>query len=165
VKEQATEIASAVGDELRATAEDQKLRGVEAMQGFVRAINSAAGELESQSPMVARYVRDAAQTMDGLSKNIRGRSATELMQAASDLARSQPAVFFAGAVAAGFALSRFLKSSASHGNGQNTAGSTGNEAARQSSPYGTSQPSGASGSFGQNRPQPSTAGGSTSRGY
>jgi hypothetical protein len=30
----------------------------------------------------------------------------------SDFARRQPAVFFAGAIAAGFALSRFAKSSA-----------------------------------------------------
>jgi hypothetical protein len=61
---------------------------------------------------VARYVRDAAKQVDSLSSNIRGRSVTELMQAATDLAHSQPAVFFAGAMAAGFALSRFLKSSA-----------------------------------------------------
>ena len=37
------------------------------------------------------------------------------MKAATELARSQPMLFIGGAVAAGFALSRFLKSSA---NGQ-----------------------------------------------
>jgi hypothetical protein len=83
------------------------------MQGFARAITTAAGELEGQSPMVARYVRDVGKQVEVLSQNLRGRSITDLMGAASDLARAQPVVFIAGAVAAGFALSRFLKSSAS----------------------------------------------------
>jgi hypothetical protein len=125
-KEQASEFAADVGHELTKTAEEQKVRGVEAIQGFARAINSAAGDLEAQSPMVARYVRDAAKQVDGLSHNIHGRSVTELMQAATDLARAQPALFFAGAMAAGFALSRFLKSSAprsdSGGDGRTTSG-------------------------------------------
>jgi hypothetical protein len=113
VKEQASEFAADVGEELSHTAEEQKIRGVEAMQGFARAITTAAGELEGQSPLVARYVRDAGKQVEVLSRNLHGRSITDLMDAASDLARSQPVVFIAGAVAAGFALSRFLKSSRS----------------------------------------------------
>jgi hypothetical protein len=124
-KAQASEFAADVGHELGHSAEQQKARGVEAMQGFARAINSAAGELEGQSPMVARYVRDAAHNVENLSNNLRGKSVTELMRAASDLARSQPAVFIAGAVASGFALSRFLKSSATR---------TGADASSSSSP-------------------------------
>jgi hypothetical protein len=112
VKAQASEFGADVGHELNQVAEAQKIRGVEAMQGLARAADSAARELERQSPMVARYVRDAGKQVEGFSNNIRGRSATELMHAATDLARSQPALFFAGALAAGFALSRFLKSSA-----------------------------------------------------
>jgi hypothetical protein len=122
-KEQASAFAADVGHELNQSAEEQKVRGVEAIQGFARAMTSAAGELEGQSPMVARYVRDAAQQVETLSGNLRGRSVTELMQAASDVARSQPLVFLAGAVASGFALSRFLKSSASrNGGSQGVAG-------------------------------------------
>jgi hypothetical protein len=112
-KEQASEFATHVGHELNHSAEEQKVRGAEAIQGFARAINSAAGELEGQSPMVARYVRDAAQQVETLSGNLRSKSVTDLMQEASNLARSQPMLFIAGAVASGFALSRFLKSSAS----------------------------------------------------
>jgi hypothetical protein len=80
-------------------------------------MNSAAGELEGQSPMVSRYVRDAAQQVEALSGNLRSKSVPDLMHAASDLARSQPLLFIAGAVASGFALSRFLKSSASRSSG------------------------------------------------
>ena len=112
-KGQATEFAADVGHELKETAEQQKTRGVDALKGFAHAIETAAGELESQSPGVARHIRNAARSVEGLSNNLRSRNVDELMHAASDLARSQPAVFIAGAVAAGFVLSRFLKSSAS----------------------------------------------------
>lgn len=112
VKEQASQLASDVGHELSKTAEQQKTRGVEAIHGFARAITAAASELERQSPHIAQYVREAAHRVEGLSSNISGRDVQELMKAASDLARSQPLLFIGGAVAAGFALSRFLKSSA-----------------------------------------------------
>ena len=112
VQQQATDFASDIGHELSKTAEDQKTRGVEAIQGFTRVINTAADQLESQSPLVARYVRDAAEKVEGLSENISSRNVQELLKATSDLARAQPLLFLGGAVAAGFALSRFLKSSA-----------------------------------------------------
>jgi hypothetical protein len=82
------------------------------MQGFARAISCAADELEGQSPRVAKSVRDAAGKIEGLSDNLSHRSVDDLMKAATELARSQPTMFIAGAVVAGFALSRFLKSSA-----------------------------------------------------
>src|SRR4051794_34021825 len=88
VKQQAAQFASDVGHELSRTAEAQKARGVEAIQGFSRAINAAAGELEGQAPMIAQYVRDAADKVKGLSSNIEGRDVNELMKAASELARS-----------------------------------------------------------------------------
>jgi hypothetical protein len=139
---QASAFAADVGHEINKAAEEQKTRGAEAMQGFARALSSAAGELDDQSPMVARYVRDAAKQVDSLSSNLRGRSVPELMQAATDLARSQPAVFFAGAMAAGFALSRFLKSSAA-GSGEASASRSGGRSSMLGSSPGSSySPSG-----------------------
>jgi uncharacterized phage infection (PIP) family protein YhgE len=112
VKQQASEFASEVGHELSKTADSQKARGAEAIQGIARAINSAAEELESQSPQVAKAVRNAASKVENLSTNLGNHSIDQLMKAATDLARQQPVLFIGGAVAAGFALSRFLKSSA-----------------------------------------------------
>lgn len=114
VQEQAAQLAENVGHELKKTAEHQKTRGAEAIGVFARAIRSAAGELESQSPRVAESARGAAQKMDGLSRNISNRNVDELISAASETARSQPMLFIGGAVAAGYALARFFKSSASH---------------------------------------------------
>jgi hypothetical protein len=118
VKQQASDFATDIGHELSKTVEDQKMRGVEAIQGFTRAINTAADQLESQSPLVARYVRDAVEKVEGLSENISSRNVQELLKATSDLARAQPLLFLGGAVAAGFALSRFLKSSARDANSE-----------------------------------------------
>jgi hypothetical protein len=111
VREQAATFADDVSHELGKKVDEQKTRGIEGMRAFAQAIKTAAQELDEQSPQVARYVRDAADRVQSLSGNIEGRNITELMRSASDLAKSQPTMFFVGAVAAGFALSRFLKSS------------------------------------------------------
>lgn len=113
-REQADAFASEIGQELGRKAEDEKSKGIEALQSFAAAIDTAAREMERQSPQVARYVHQAAERMHSLSSTIDQRSINDLMRNATDLARSRPGMFFAGAVAAGFALSRFLKSSARH---------------------------------------------------
>jgi hypothetical protein len=112
VKAQASEFTADVGHELNRVLEQQKARGADAMRGVARAINAAAAEMQGQAPFMAQYVRDAAGKVEGLSESIEGRNVNNLVRAASELARSQPMLFLGGAVAAGFVLSRFLKSSA-----------------------------------------------------
>jgi hypothetical protein len=111
-KDQAADFASGVGEELSKTAESQKTKGVETIHGFARAITTAADELEGQSPGVARSIRTAAQKVERLSDNLNSRSVDELLKASGDFAKSQPFLFVGMSVAAGFALARFLKSSA-----------------------------------------------------
>ena len=112
LRQQATMFIGDVGHELNRTGEAQKERGVEAIRGLARAIDSAADELQSQSPLVARAVHEAARGVDGLSDNLSNRNFNELVDAGVRLARAQPAMFVVGSVAAGFALARFLRSSA-----------------------------------------------------
>jgi gas vesicle protein len=115
IREQASTLASEIGQELTRSAEDQKRRGLEAVRSFAGAVDTAARELEGQSPQVARYVRDAAESLQSLTRNIEGRNLNDLVRSASDLARSNPTLFMVGAVAAGFAIARFVKSSAQTG--------------------------------------------------
>jgi hypothetical protein len=111
IRQQAAQFAQDAGHELGKTGEFQKARGVDALRRFARAIDSAAGELDGQSPTIAQSVRTAAKKVDGFSDNLSNRDVNELIDSATQLARAQPVLFVGGSIAAGFALARFLMSS------------------------------------------------------
>jgi hypothetical protein len=92
--------------------ERQKEVGAEQIGGVASAVHGAARELERGMPGMARTVHDAAARLDRASASLRDGNPEEIIAAIGRFAREQPAVFFGGAVLAGFALSRFLKSSA-----------------------------------------------------
>ena len=75
------------------------------------AVGHAVSNLEEQLPHAAAYVRRAADSIEQAADALRRRSIPELLSTGRQLARQQPAVFFGSAILAGFALSRFLKSS------------------------------------------------------
>lgn len=96
-------------------AEEQKRAGAEQAKGLAEATHRAADQLKDVSPQLAHYVHEAASSVEGLARALRERSPGELIGQAEDLARRQPVAFFGAAVLAGFALARFARSSASHG--------------------------------------------------
>lgn len=98
--------------DIRSFAEQQKTLGANQLDGVAMAVHGAARELEEQMPAVARSVHDAATRLEGAAASIKAKTAGELMSTMNDFARQQPAVFFGAAILAGFAASRFLKSSA-----------------------------------------------------
>lgn len=112
IKKQASDLTANIGSELSNTAEQQKRQGAQAIQGFAHAIDTAASELDTQSPLVARYIHDAARQIETFGSNLSNRNVNELMVAVTNLARRRPALFLGGAVATGMVLARFLKSSA-----------------------------------------------------
>lgn len=95
----------------QSAAERQKHVGAEKIEGIARAVHGAADELESQLPDAAGYVHDAADRLHRASASLRERSLDEMLSGFTRFAREQPAAVFGGAVLAGFALSRLLKSS------------------------------------------------------
>jgi len=107
---QAKSLAANVAQELGNSAELGVGKGADAIDGVAKAIRTAADELDRTSPTIARSVRSAAGQLETFTDNIRGKSVGDLMNAAKDLARSQPTYFIAGAVIAGIAISRFIKS-------------------------------------------------------
>ncbi len=92
-------------------AEEQKQRGADRIGGLARVVHGAAQELEPELPQAAAYIHDAASGLERASTSLRERSVEEVIGELGRLAREQPAVLFGGAVLAGIALSRFLKSS------------------------------------------------------
>ena len=95
--------AASLKQEVRDTAER--------LEGLAEAVHGAADQLAGQLPQAAGYVHGAASRIESVSAALRDRSIEDLLQNAGRLARSQPAALFGGAVLAGIALSRFLKSS------------------------------------------------------
>jgi len=112
VEEEARSAMEAGRDEVAELAEQRKSAGADRLEGFAMAVRKAADELKEQSPEVARYAQQAAEGLERTSASVRERSAGEIASTISDFARRQPLAFFGGAMVAGFALSRFMKSSA-----------------------------------------------------
>jgi len=120
VKQQASELtesarnlASDAGDKLRNAAEDQKNAGADFVGGIAGAIRRAASEFDQQIPQAGQYIRRAAEQVDSAAEALRRRDLTELVGGIQDFARRQPTAFLGATVLAGFALTRFLKSSTS----------------------------------------------------
>jgi len=112
-QEKAVDAASRAAQSARSYAHQQKTLGAEQMRGVANAAHRAAEEVEGQLPGVARSVHKAASRLDAASSSLREQSVEELIENFGSFAREQPALLFGGAVLAGFALSRFLKASAS----------------------------------------------------
>jgi hypothetical protein len=115
-QKQAGAVAERISSKARDVAEQQKAAGADQVSGVANAMEAAAGELERQMPLAAGYIEDVAKRLDTVASALRERSVDDMLGNAADFARKQPALFFAGAMAAGFALSRFAKSSANRGN-------------------------------------------------
>lgn len=104
--------ASGVKDEIVEAADEAKAKGVDQIAGVSRAVHGAADELSRELPQAAGYIHAVADRLEGATSALRERSVEDLVSTFNGFARRQPATAFAGSVLAGFALSRFLKSSA-----------------------------------------------------
>ena len=95
-------------------AEKQKEAGVNQVDGMAQAVHGAADELGKQMPQAAELVHAAANRLEQAADALRERSIGEIMESFNDVGRKQPLALFGGAVMAGFAISRFLKSSSTN---------------------------------------------------
>ena len=102
--------ADAIRDTAADYAEQRKREGAERIKGLGKAVHGAADEIGKEIPQAADYVHTAANKMENAADELRNRSVEELIGSFTRFARRQPAAAFAGAVLAGFVLSRFLKS-------------------------------------------------------
>jgi hypothetical protein len=96
---------------MREIAEQQKDAGADQISSIADAVHDAAHELEGKLPAAADYIHSAAERLERASSDMRNRDVDDLLSVCSDFARREPAAFFGGAMIAGFALTRFLKSS------------------------------------------------------
>jgi len=83
--------------------------GVDTIASVAQAVQGAADKLDAEAPQIADFVREAAQTVERLSNDLRERSLGEIAASVSNFAREEPVAFFGGAVLAGFVLARLTK--------------------------------------------------------
>ena len=100
-------------DKAENIAERPKQLGADQAEQMAKAVHKAASELEEQMPKAAEFVHAAASRLEQGAETLRNQGLGDLVTKYSDLGRKEPLVLFGAAVAAGFAASRFLKSSAS----------------------------------------------------
>ncbi len=105
--------ASRLGEQMRDAAEslfhEQKDRMADAVHGLADALRRTADTLErEQKATVARYADQAADQIDRFSTTMRDQHMRDLLAKAESFARRQPALFIAGAVAAGIVAGRVL---------------------------------------------------------
>jgi hypothetical protein len=101
--------AEVIRDTASDYAEARKAEGAERIKGFSRAVHGAADQIGQEIPQAADYVHQAANRIESAADELRNRSIEDLIAGFTRFARQQPAAAFAGAVLAGFVLSRFLK--------------------------------------------------------
>jgi hypothetical protein len=108
------EVSSAARDVARERAqglfESNKAAACAGIHSFANALRTASDDLEPGSG-IAQAARRAADKLEDFSAGLEQRDVGAMIDAAQDYARRQPAVFFGGALVAGFALARFLKAS------------------------------------------------------
>ncbi|MDO9383555.1 MAG: hypothetical protein Q7T86_11890 [Hyphomicrobiaceae bacterium] len=112
VSDKAKEVAAEAGERVGTMFEDQKKIGAEYIGKLARAAETAAGQLEREAPEVAAYLHRGIGQVKAFSENLTSRSPRELVDDVQDLARNNPAMFLGATALVGFAVSRFLKSSA-----------------------------------------------------
>lgn len=104
---------SAISDEARGFASDQKDYAAGQLGSIADAVARVSEELEQQNQVsLARYAREIGNGMRGLSETARDSSVDELVHKAQSFGRRNPAAFLGAAALLGFAASRFLTASA-----------------------------------------------------
>lgn len=105
LRQQATAEAGARADEFRESAAHKA-------DTLADSVDAAARELSHDDiGHMSEYVSDLADQLRHVSGTLREKSGDELLRDVGKLAREKPAVFLAGAVAIGFGLGRFARSS------------------------------------------------------
>jgi hypothetical protein len=119
LKRQAKDTVQKAGESARSAADQQKNMAAERVGGVAHALRVASDDLEGRGhPQVAEYSRQVAEGLDSLAQSLSRRSVDDLVAGVEGFARERPVAFMGGAMMAGFALARFMKSSAARRSGE-----------------------------------------------
>ena len=113
LKRQAKDAVHDMSVRARSAADEQKNVAAERVGGVARAFPVASDDLHDQGQsLVAGYSRQVAEGLESMAQSLSRRSLGDLVEGVEDFARERPVAVLGGAMVAGFALARFMKSSA-----------------------------------------------------
>jgi hypothetical protein len=122
-RRKAGELAGELKQKAEDSAEDMRRRAISAVdqqkdaavggiEGVAQALRSASDDLrERGQPVAAEYSRQVADGLESMANWVNRRNLDDVVGSVEDFARQRPVAFIGGAVVAGFALARFMKSS------------------------------------------------------
>ena len=110
-KAEAKRAAEVARQRARSAFEKQRDSMANQVSGIARALRSGVRELPEEQRSVAEVAEEGANRLEHFSERIRDRDMDSLIGDVENAMRRNPLAFFAGSVAVGFFLSRFLKSS------------------------------------------------------
>lgn len=121
VKSQVNELTNVAQEQTTQFLGEQKDMAASRIEGVAHALRQAGHELAGRDEgTLAQYTDSLAGQLDNFSSTLRTREIGSLVDDARQLAHRQPELFVAGALAAGFVLGRFFKSSRRISNGYRT---------------------------------------------
>lgn len=113
LRSEASKLADQVSERARSAAESGKTRATETLGSAAQFVHDNAAKLgEQTTPKVAEYAHQAADALDGFSQTLRTKSIDDLVGDVRNFVKRSPAVAIGAAVAIGFVLTRFARSSA-----------------------------------------------------
>ena len=92
-------------------AQQQKQAGADQIDQMAKAVHGAADHLAKEMPETAELVHAAASQLERGAGALREHGVSDLMAGFNELGRKDPLTLLGGAMLAGFAISRFFKSS------------------------------------------------------
>lgn len=81
------------------------------VEAMAQALHRSAEQLGAEGSQAAPYAHAAADALDRLSGHLHQKDVKTLLRESQEFARREPGLVIGGALALGFALTRFLKSS------------------------------------------------------
>ena len=109
-REAGSEAASTITGQVKFLLDDKVSDGADIVSHLASSAHSAAEDLDQNSPQLAGLVRGVADRLDNYATDLRDQSVDQLVRAASNYTRRQPAVVFGLAALAGFFALRTIKS-------------------------------------------------------
>lgn len=112
-RQQAGSLASEAKEQGKAALSRGKDSTAAQLETVADSLHATADDLkERNQEQAGRFIDYAAERLDAFSRRMRDKDLDALIEDAARIGRNSPVTLFAGSVAAGFLLSRFVKSSA-----------------------------------------------------